>query len=256
MPVKFHQWIGLAGVHPDENLAARTWGRRLEIPMLVVALWLLISWYIDTKNHPHLVVQLAQDWIIWLFFVVELGTITLLADDKWRYLKGNWLNLVIILAGVPLLWGDGAYAGALRSLRLLLAVTLLLQMSGTVKHVLSSNHLGATLIVAFFIITIAGIVIAGIDPAINDPIDGIWWAWVTVTTVGYGDIVPVSTEGKLFAGLLIVLGIGLFSLITANFSAFLITRGEEEEIESRLDRLDRLEKKIDEISDLLKKGRD
>lgn len=61
---------------------------------------------------------------------------------------------------------------------------------------------------------------AAIDPAINNIWDGMWWAWVTVTTVGYGDIVPVSGPGRILAGILMLIGMGLFSLFTANFSAF------------------------------------
>ncbi len=48
-----------------------------------------------------------------------------------------------------------------------------------------------------------------------------------MTTVGYGDTVPESPQGKTFGGLLMILGLGLFSLITASLSAFLIAREEE-----------------------------
>ena len=48
-----------------------------------------------------------------------------------------------------------------------------------------------------------------------------------MTTVGYGDLVPESPQGRIFGGLLMVLGLGMFSLLTANFSAFLIIREEE-----------------------------
>ena len=106
-------------------------------------------------------------------------------------------------------------------------------------------------------ITGGGILIAGIDPAIETPGDGIWWAWVTVTTVGYGDIVPESLPGRAFASLLILLGITMVSLITANVSAYLLSRNTEKELRYERrelkklleleQRVDRIEKKIDQL---------
>jgi voltage-gated potassium channel len=96
---------------------------------------------------------------------------------------------------------------------------------------LVKNNIGLTLFVSLIVIIMAGIWIAAIDPAIDTPWDGIWWAWVTVTTVGYGDLVPDSPQGRIFGGVLMILGLGLFSLLTANFSAFLISREEAEIIE-------------------------
>ncbi|MGB5457393.1 MAG: potassium channel family protein, partial [Gammaproteobacteria bacterium] len=122
--------------------------------------------------------------------------------------------------------------------------------------VLARNQLGITLLVALFIIIAAGILIAGLDPAIDNIWDGFWWAWVTVTTVGYGDIVPTSGPGKIFGGLLILFGLGLFSLITASFSAFLLAKDEEQLIKDEkeeLVRLGRIEERIDKLEKILKR---
>jgi voltage-gated potassium channel len=258
---RFHDWIGLSGITDDENAHARRWAKRLEWPLLLMALWILISWYWSsqsrlTADHEHLL-----NWCIWLFFVFEAVLLTTLVDNKSRYLKSNWLNLVIILAGIPVLWGYVPYAASLRALRLLIFLSLLLQLSATVRAVLSRNNLGPTLMVSFFIIMIAGYLIAGMDPNIETPADGIWWAWVTVTTVGYGDLVPTSTEGRIFGGLLILMGIGLFSMLTASFSAFFIANRSElreaetghfqalnKQLERLNQRLDSLEKRLDKLN--------
>ena len=166
-----------------------------------------------------------------MFFVLETVLLTFLVRDKRRYLISNWINLLIIAGGVPLLWGSSAHAGALRSLRILLLFKILLDMSSTIRKMLSSNNIGITLFVTLIITIMAGTSMAAIDPAIETPWDGIWWAWVTVTTVGYGDLVPESPQGKIFGGLLMVLGLGIFSLITASFSAFLISREEKSIVE-------------------------
>mgnify|MGYP001828259687 CR=1 FL=1 len=106
----------------------------------------------------------------------------------------------------------------------------------------------STAAVALFIIIVSGILIAGLDPAIDNIWDGFWWAWVTVTTVGYGDIVPNTGAGKIFGRLLILFGLGLFSLITASFSAFLLSKDEEQimkDEKEELMRLGRIEKRIE-----------
>lgn len=83
--------------------------------------------------------------------------------------------------------------------------------------------------VLIYLVVIAGLVTVGaglilflIDPNIHSPFDGLWYAWVTMTHVGYGDVVPTSMLGRLLAGLLILFGLGLFALFTAVFSAALI----------------------------------
>ena len=113
--------------------------------------------------------------------------------------------------------------------------------------------------VSFIIVVVSGTLMALIDPNIETPLDGIWWAWVTITTVGYGDIVPGSTVGRLFASALILLGIGLFSMLTASFSAFFLSQQEDkisrQELDNRLQllrlqqQISNLEEKIDRLLD-------
>ncbi len=254
---RFHDWIGLSGVDADENPSALLWSKRLELPLLLVALWILISWYWESITLQAQVYSTALNWGIWGFFVLETTLLTSLVHDKANYLKNNWLNLLIILCGLPILWANLPYMAALRSLRLLIFLSLMLQLSATIRHVLARNHLGATLLVSAVFIIVAGYLIAGIDPGITTPADGIWWAWVTVTTVGYGDIVPSSAEGRILAGILILLGVGLFSLITASFSVFFISQSKLEPEQQRLknieQQLSQLEQKLTDIQDRLPK---
>jgi voltage-gated potassium channel len=144
----------------------------------------------------------------------------------------------------------------LRSLRLLLIFPLLLSTSTTVRKVLSRNHLGTTLLVALAFTLMSGLLIAGIDPSIEDVWEGIWWAWVTVATVGYGDVVPESVAGKVFGAVVILFGVGFFSLLTASFSAYFISRGEveieEEEIEE-IYRLKDIERRLETMEKTLQR---
>ena len=79
-------------------------------------------------------------------------------------------------------------------------------------------------LLATMVTVTAGLILFLIDPNIKSPLDGIWSAWVTMTHVGFGDVVPVSFFGRLLAAGLILFGLVLFSLFTALVSVTLIGR--------------------------------
>jgi|GEM_PF-226410 len=223
------RFLGMAGVDPAENPRARRLGRRLEWPMLGVAMWILVEWYLGAKGSSLPMLEAITNWLVWLAFTSEILILLPVVDDRARYLRGNWLNLLIVLSGVVVLWlGTTPYQALLRSLRLLIALDLLLTFSRTLQELLRRNKLGITLLVSLLVTAVAGLLAAGIDPGIANPFEGLWWAWVTVTTVGYGDVVPTTPAGRLLGSLLILLGVGLFSILTANFSAYLISRRRRE----------------------------
>jgi hypothetical protein len=62
----------------------------------------------------------------------------------------------------------------------------------------------------------------GANKAVENPFDALWWGVVTLTTVGYGDVTPVTTEGRVAAMALMLLGIGLFGAITATNTSYFL----------------------------------
>jgi voltage-gated potassium channel len=85
-----------------------------------------------------------------------------------------------------------------------------------------SKQLGYLVLLATIVTSVVGVLLFLVDPNIHTPIDGIWSAWVTMTHVGYGDVVPVSFFGRLLAAGLILVGLVFFSLFTALVSVSLI----------------------------------
>jgi voltage-gated potassium channel len=253
----FSRLIGAAGVKTNERLIARRLGIVFEVPLLVAALWILLSWWsyrgTDQANHD------IYDLILWGLFVIETIVLSFAVRDTADYLKSNWLNLFIIALGLPLLFGLPLYFGAFRLLRLVIIFALLMHVGSRVRKMLSRNELGATLLATVIVIILSGIMMAALDPAISSPWDGIWWAWVTITTVGYGDIVPESHVGRALASIIILFGMGLFAMITASFAAFFIRQDEEKIISAEEaglhhltaieQRLTRLEAKIDQLNE-------
>lgn len=249
-------FFGLSGVDRGENYRAIKAGRLFEWPMILIAFWIILEWYIDAHKMTPLL-TFYSDWLIWAFFVIEIVVLSSLVNDKTAFLKSNWGALLIIIWGMPWLWDVFPIAGGLRILRLLVLFSLLFSMSSSARKILGHNNLGTTLMISFLVVVFAGTIMATVDPGIETPLDGIWWAWVTVTTVGYGDIVPITPIGRVFAGFLILLGVALFSMLTASFSAFFLSESEDKlsakEVEhsQKLGQLEEkvmsLESKIDQL---------
>ncbi len=232
MPLKhisFDTLLGFGGMHPSENQRAIRAASYFEPIMLVFALWIAIEWLLASKGRMPEQLTFQVDWIIWVFFVIETTTLSILADKPLKYLARNWAHLVIIILAVPYIYETLNHLGTLRLVRLFLFVGYTSRHFTSVRAVLTQNHLGKALLVAAMLITGAGIFISTIEPNIKTYADGIWWAWVTVTTVGYGDLVPVTEEGRIFASILIFVGVVLVSFMTANISAYLLSKGVEQE---------------------------
>lgn len=250
----------MAGVEAHESPAAKLLARRLEWPMLLVALWILLQWYLEETHAISQLVARVADWLVWLAFLAETLLLSRLVKERRAYLRGNWMNLVIVIGCFPLFWQFSYLIGLLRSFRLLLVLGMLVRMSRTIRKLLSYHQLGNTLIVALVTLVMAGIIIVRIDPSVGTLWDGMWWAWVTMSTVGYGDVVPHSGAGRLFGALLILFGVVLLSMLTANLAAFFIgsdvgkdvgkVEKEEKQADKMLkdisDRLERIEQKLAE----------
>jgi voltage-gated potassium channel len=99
-----------------------------------------------------------------------------------------------------------------------------------------------------FLVILAGAVQAEVDQGEFATFwDGVWWAVVTVTTVGYGDLYPTTVAGRLVGIALMLLGIGFLAVLTATVSSRFVKADREEETNEILDTLRRLEADIAEL---------
>jgi len=237
--MKIAYLFGIAGVETHELPVARKWGKRLEWPMLFVALWIPLQWYLEETHEIAPLLARIADWMVWLAFFTETLLLSTLVKNRRAYLFGNWMNLVIIIGGMPYFWQFAPLVGLLRSFRLVLVMVILVRLSKSARMLLSRHQLGNTLAVAFITMVLSGVIVSRLDPSIGTVWDGMWWAWVTMSTVGYGDVVPHSAAGRLFGALLILFGVVLLSLLTANLAAFFIG--------SDVEKVERDEKEVDRM---------
>ena len=127
----------------------------------------------------------------------------------------------------------------------------LIWSQGLKSEMLKQKSLAYVLFLAVAVTVVFGLAVFLIDPNVHSFSDGVWYAWVTMTHVGYGVVVPTSFLGRLLSCLLILFGLAVLALLTATFSTILIGRdlggvaNEESLILAELkrlhERLDRLE---------------
>jgi voltage-gated potassium channel len=237
--------IGLGGISQYETYRARCWGRLFMFLMIVAAAILLLQWQWALLGKLTFEYQLLINWLVWLIFIFVFTTELVVVKAKRRYLAQNWLLPVIIILGMFFLLGKTHYIHILDSLRPILALIILVPSFGTLFKFLFDGQLRTTLIAAFVIVVITGLLISGIDPNIRTPWDGIWWALATVSTVGYGDVVPTSALGRLLGAGLVVTGIALFVIITANILALILRKGSLEKQKTQHEQMDKLTKDME-----------
>jgi voltage-gated potassium channel len=90
---------------------------------------------------------------------------------------------------------------------------------------------------------------------VRSPEDALWWAVVTVTTVGYGDVTAVSGEGRMVALVLMCVGVVVISIFTATLSSFFVEEGVDKEYAVMSRRLSALEERLEEVLAELRRAR-
>jgi voltage-gated potassium channel len=111
-------------------------------------------------------------------------------------------------------------------LRLALCAVIFLRIAMIVLLHIRPSHLAQVIVLALLMLTSAGAGFYWLEPNVKNYPDGIWLAFTTIATVGYGDIVPSTAASKVFAVFIVLLGYAMFSIVTANIAALFV--GEEE----------------------------
>lgn len=183
------------------------------------------------------------DYTVWAIFVVEYLVKLGLAPSRWGFVRTHVLDLVVVV--VPFL----RPVRALRVLRLFRAAAVAGEGLGRAKRLLTEHGLQYVLLAAVVIVFAGAAAELGFERGahgsnIHTYADALWWAVVTVTTVGYGDRYPVTAEGRGVAVVLMLVGIALLGVITANVAAYFVTRDDafdRRRLQAVEDRLERIE---------------
>ena len=127
-------------------------------------------------------------------------------------------------------------------------MTRIRNLIGLLETLFNSRRLRTILAALIFFIFLFGYLFYVSEPDVRNLGDGIWWALVTITTVGYGDITPVTTLGRVVASSLMLLGLGLIATITAIVSSkFIQNFVDHHTNDDVLEKLDEMQLELDDI---------
>lgn len=208
--------------HEKENLGF------LNLLILLLSFYVLLSLLISTvfRLPPELVRLLNYiDNGICVIFLYDFIVRFRKAEDKWKFMRWGWIDL---LASIPTI--DVMRAGRLfRLIRLIRLIRAFRSTRHIVQHVFKNKVAGtltSVAIIAVLMLLFSSIAILQFETDPNSNIktaeDAIWWSYVTITTVGYGDKYPVTTEGRVIAAILMTVGVGLFGTFTAFVSSWFV----------------------------------
>ena len=227
---------------------------------VIIALALLVIPVVlieeSNRNGAWDVAAPTGNWVIWLGFATELAFVLTVAQRKRAALRTHWLDVAIVVLTVPVVPALLAFLRLGRLLRLLRLVRLgMLGSRALAAERLLTSRQGFRYIALatglLVIVSGAAISVADAEEFPNVGL-GIWWAITTVTTVGYGDVVPHTVGGRIIAGALMLVGIGFLSTLTATIASTFVSHDvDAEEAESDhaqvLAALDRIEQRLDRL---------
>ena len=216
----------------------------LQFVTLILSVYVLIALFVQSvfTLAPETNAFLDRiDFFVCLVFLADFFIRLYRAPAKLAFLKWGWIDFI---SSIPMLevFRVGRIIRIVRIFRLLRAFR-------SIKHFLSyllrnrkATSFAAVATISFIIVVFAAIAMLQFETApeanIKTPGDAFWWAYVTVTTVGYGDKYPLSTEGRIVAAVLMTAGVGLFATF-AGFVASLFVEPEIKEEEADIKQLTR-----------------
>jgi voltage-gated potassium channel len=231
----------------------------VELPLTFLALlWLpvLVLPYIIHLSPTVTETFEAIDLFVWAAFVLEYLVKLYLSPGRKHFVTHHWLDLAVIT--LPMLRPLRA-ARLLRLLNLSRVGVVLANALRRTKSVFTHRGLHFVLLAVLAIMFACSALVLSFEAHANGSnihnfSDALWWAIVTVTTVGYGDKYPVTAGGRGVATVLMFVGIGLIGVLTATVASYFVEQSADNDRADLVERLDRMEKMLKQLTEGSKLG--
>jgi voltage-gated potassium channel len=197
------------------NARSERMQRRFRVPiigaaLLVIPVMVLQSVTIHGRHLPAPWYALASigDWFIWLTFLAEILAMLSVVSSRRAWLRAHVLDLAIVILTPPL---SPVVLESVRVLRLLRLVRLV-RFAGLIRSVFTIDGVRYAAFLAFLVFLGGGQAFASLE---NKSLGtGLYWSISTMTTVGYGDVIPKTDGGRVVAAVVMLVGIGFLAIVT------------------------------------------
>jgi voltage-gated potassium channel len=221
------------------------WERAVEWPLVIAALIFLAAYATQILATPEGLVETVAEVVLkatWAVFLVDYVVRLTIAQHRWRWFWRHLLDLAIVALPV---------FRPLRLMRFFTIIALIHRNTGTMlRGRVALFTVGATAMTVF----VAALAVYDAEKGGGGPIstfgDAVWWAFETITTVGYGDYYPVTITGRIVAVGLMVGGIALIGVVTATLASWIVQRVSVEAEEASAATETQVEALRGEIADL------
>ncbi len=226
------------------------WRQLTYWPLIIASVVFIVaySWQViaNLQGTAELVARLTMT-VTWIVFAVDYLVRLWLASPRGPWFRRHFFDLLVVV--LP----------ALKPLRLLKALTLVHTLQRTAGTALRSRLAIYGSGAAIILIWIAALSVLDAERGapganIENFGDAVWWAFVTITTVGYGDFYPVTAGGRLVAVLLMCGGVAVVGVVTATLASWVLERaatGRDDDEPATRGQVRKVASQLDDISERL-----
>ena len=231
------------------------------------------------------------DTIVCIILLIEFFSRFFKSENKWEFFTHNWVELIAAipfdLIMMPFVLNYSRFLRLFRVLKFIKVIALFSEFLESIDFFLKKTHLDEILGVTLLVVLASTLALYLFDSSINSLFDSLWFVLSTITTVGYGDILPQTGIGKIIGLITLIVGVLIFSAVTGGMVSYFarrvftnedfnITENDDNiellkedlsfnkknlnEVHSKVDKIDKdlmsLKKELDEIKEELRESKE
>ncbi|WP_330283664.1 potassium channel family protein [Streptomyces sp. NBC_00588] len=214
----------------EQQTAQARWEHLTQRPLLALALLFAVAYAVpivdDSAGHSLTAVCTVVEWVVWGAFAADYVARLALSDRRKEFVRKHRLDLLAVV--VPILQ-------PLRLLRLVATLLLVGRRARMADQIRLTTYVAGAVVGLLMFGSLAVLSVERDAPEGNIRTlgDALWWSFTTMTTVGYGDHAPTTGLGRMIAVGLMLSGIALLGVVTANIAAWFLARFEKDDVEER-----------------------